>query len=217
MMMKRFGLVTAACLALALVFTACQNGVQEIEGDIGVGLSKVQLGMPASIVDPAPNTGWLAYMATYNPNLGLPPDLPAYVIFSWNVGPGFNKVDDTFDVFVRIGETNTIVKLTGSGGFGGTYGMSPGITYQLTADDGNATPPDNTPTSSVTTRNESIDTWYARVDIANMNTDLGLPSSASILILEKGIQFGVQTVPTTPATDTRISSGIRWTGLLKAY
>jgi hypothetical protein len=66
MMMKRLGYAGAACLALALVFAACQNGVQEIEGSVGVGLSKVQLSMPASIIDPPiPQKAWSDSLPLY--------------------------------------------------------------------------------------------------------------------------------------------------------
>jgi predicted small secreted protein len=211
MMMKRFGLVTAACLALALVFAACQNGVQEVEGNIGVGISSRALSAPA--VDyPLPDQAWID---------GGQVDLPSYIVISWTAGPGFEKEIDSFVVFAQIGGKNTYFALTantagGTPNYNGAYvgtGAAPtNVTkYQV---DGSAL------------NNSNIDKWYAKINPLNLIGDMGFPSltqsdAAYVEIMTdiqtKGIRFGVQTViadPTTYTGDLK-PSGISWTGLLK--
>jgi predicted small secreted protein len=205
MTMKRTGAAVAACLALALAFSACQNGVQEIEGDVGVGIKKAQMSAPAAYIEE---------MENFDLSQGLPP----YVVIYWTAGPGFER-SDTFKVFGQIGGKNTYFELAqgtsstppSDGAFSGTNGAIPTNDYVYTT--ANATTPKNT----------DIDKWYAKIDPSKLIEDMGLDITPTNDydkyvelqgdIAQKGIRFGVQAIPGTTSTNSeKDPSGIAWTG-----
>jgi predicted small secreted protein len=182
MTMKRIWLVPAACLALALAFSACQNGVQEIEGDVGINYRALS----------APTVSNDVVVSTATTN-----GLPDFLAISWTAGSGFEKGVDRFEVFIRIEGKPTYHKLVSALApnppvNGTTYTAAGGTNYSSDLDKWSG---------KITIANLFTDMGANASMSALVMADIGL----------NGIRFGVRAIPGDSYGGYRVPSGIAWT------
>jgi hypothetical protein len=181
-MKKRFGFLGVACLALALVFAACQNGTQEIEGDVGIKYTPISAptlvgeGLELSaVMVPAPGIG----------------QVPSYLYLSWDAGPGFEaSAGDTFDVFIQFRNTNTFYKLATVSSNTYTYDKA---------------------TDNILVLNRNIDRYYYAFYVLTPNLPNGPSGLSAADVFAKGVRFGIRAVPGNAYGGYRVPSDITWT------
>jgi hypothetical protein len=188
-MKKRRGLPGLVCFALALVFTACQNGTQEIEGDVGIRYKALN----------APTLAGAGLVESSNPNNpianidGWPQSAPRYLYFNWKAGSGFEAGLDNFEVFVQLKDTNVISKLYDIPG--STNGKR--YDYSTDTEDPNSL---------------EIYSYTKQIDFYEITTSPDkLGSLGPSLVFATGVRFGIRAVPGYDYGGYRVPSEITWT------
>jgi hypothetical protein len=213
MMKKGSVFLGAALLALALVFSACQNGTQEIEGDIGgnVGINYRTLSAPTLVSDTT-NDALVGsglyitknYSASFNTVAGIPVLVPSYLYLKWKAGPGFEAGSDTFQVFIQLKDTNAIYALSSS---------------YIDALNNNENDYDLT-TDLDDVVNNDVDAYICQIKIYDIITaspnPLGPTGLTAADVYNTKVRFGIRAVPPDSYGGYRVPSAITWTGYFGA-
>lgn len=190
-MKKRRGLLGLVCLVLALVFTACQNGTQEIEGDVGIRHKPLS----------APTLVGNGLVLSSNPNNpvanveGWPQSAPRYLYLRWKAGTEFEAGDglDFFQVFVQLKGTDVISKLYD------VEGSTSGKKYDYSTD-------------TEEPNGYEIYTYTKQIDFYEITTSPDkLGSQGPSIVFMTGVRFGIRAVPGNDYGGYRVPSDITWT------